>query len=409
MKRSFWIPIVSLGLQALGCSASGSDAPGAGNVTGAAGSPSDNGPSSSGNGGSPSGNGASSAGGVNLAMGGSISLTTGGATGEGQAGAAADTCARDTQKAEQLPADLFILLDQSGSMTIEGNRWDPVTTALKAFIQSPTSSGLGVGLQYFPLGASMTEDPAICLPANYVTPAVPLGPLPNQAMALVASIDAHFFTAAQGTDAAHWGTPTLPAVAGALQYLAGEATKHPERRPFLLLATDGLPSKLCAGNSIAGIGMALAAAAAGTPAIQTFVIGIGKLTTLNDLATAGGTGKPAFIVDGVGTTTQTELTAALGEIRQVALPCEYTIPPPTTGKIDPKQVNVEHATDGGASSTFLKVADAAACRDGESDWYYDNDQAPTKVMMCPAACLALKTGGGSIDIVFGCATKDAPR
>jgi len=50
-------------------------------------------------------------------------------------------------------------------MTLEGNRWDPVTTALKAFIQSPTSSGLGVGLQYFPLGARMTEDPAFaCRP-----------------------------------------------------------------------------------------------------------------------------------------------------------------------------------------------------------------------------------------------------
>src|SRR5260221_537564 len=133
MKRSCWIPIVTLGFQTLGCSASGSDAPGGGNATGSPTAP-------SGNGASSNGSGASSTGGINLAMGGSISLTTGGTTGE--AGGAADTCARDTQKAEQLPADLFILLDQSGSMTLEGNRWDPVTTALKAFIQSPTSSGL---------------------------------------------------------------------------------------------------------------------------------------------------------------------------------------------------------------------------------------------------------------------------
>jgi len=95
---------------------------------------------------------------------------------------------------------------------------------------------------------------------------------------------------------------------------------------------------------------------------------------LNDLATAGGTGKPAFIVDGAGTTTQTSSRPRSAKSGQVALPCEYTIPPPTTGKIDPKQVNVEHATDGAASSTFLKVENAAACRDGESNWYYDDDQ-----------------------------------
>jgi hypothetical protein len=225
----------------------------------------------------------------------------------------------------------------------------------------------------------------------------------------VASIDAHHFTAAEGQDAAHWGTPTLPAVQGALQYLATEAAAHPERRPFLLLATDGLPSKLCTGNSIAGIAMALQTAAAASPPIQTFVVGIGKLDTLTELANAGGTGKPPFVVDGVGTSTQTELIAALNEIRSVALPCEYSIPPPTGGKIDPQQVNVEHSTEGAVSSTFLKVDNAAACRDGESNWYYDDEQAPTKVLMCPAACQALKTGAGTLDIVFGCATQNAPR
>ena len=42
-------------------------------------------------------------------------------------------------------------------------------------------------------------------------------------------------------------------------------------------------------------------------------------------------------------------------------------------------------------------------------WYYDNDAAPTKVMLCPAACdLANTTVGvdkpGRIDVLFGCKT-----
>lgn len=378
---------------ALGCSAGGG---GSGSST------TSNGSSSS------SGSSGPSSGGLNLGTGGSLALNTGGNSG-GSGGGGDDACARDTQKAEQLAADLFILLDQSGSMTLEGNRWDPVTNSLKAFIQSPSSAGVGVGLQYFPLGASKTEDPAICTVANYTTPAVPIGPLPDQAPPLVASIDAHHFTSAQGEDAAHWGTPTLPAVQGALQYLSAQAIAHPERRPFLLLATDGLPSKLCTGNNIAGIAMALAAAAAATPPVPTFIIGIGELASLTELATAGGTGRPPFIVNGTGTGTEAELTKALTEIRQVALPCEYTIPPPTGGKIDPQLVNVEHTASGAAAEVFLKVPGMAACATGEKNWYYDSDTAPTKVLMCPAACDALKTGGGSIDIVFGCATQNAPR
>ncbi|HVY29504.1 MAG TPA: vWA domain-containing protein [Polyangiaceae bacterium] len=373
---------------ALGCSASGTDG---GSTTHPASTAGGSGPSS---------------GGLNLGNAGTLSLSTGGSS---SGGSGDDACGRDTQRAEQLAADLFILLDQSGSMTLEGNRWDPVTGALKAFIQSPSSAGVGVGLQYFPLGAGTTEDPAICRVQNYTTPAVPLGPLPDQAQALVASIDAHHFTSAQGEDAAHWGTPTLPAVQGALQYLTAQAAAHPERRPFLLLATDGLPSKLCTGNNIAGIAMALAGAAAATPPVPTFIIGIGELASLAELATAGGTGKPPFIVNGTGTGTEAELSQALTEIRQVALPCEYTIPPPSGGEIDPQLVNVEHTASGAASEVFLKVADLAACAAGEKDWYYDSDTAPTKVLMCPAACDALKTGGGSIDIVFGCATQNAPR
>jgi hypothetical protein len=72
-------------------------------------------------------------------------------------------------------------------------------------------------------------------------------------------------------------------------------------------------------------------------------------------------------------------------------------------------VNVEHSATGAPGETFRKVANLAACRPGEKNWYYDSDSAPTKVLMCPAACDALKSGGGSIDIVFGCVTQDAPR
>lgn len=356
---------------------------------------------SPGSGGATSGHGASGPSGSTGNTAGTLSLMP---DSGGSAGSAPDMgCASESQEAHAVPTDLLVLLDQSGSMTLEGNRWDPTSTALKAFVANPTFGGLGVGLQYFPLGATKTEDPAICLAQNYTTPDVPIGLLPDNAAPFTKSIDAHHFTAAQGNDAVHWGTPTLPAVQGAIQYLTTYRAANPDRKLYLLLATDGLPSKLCTDNSIDGIAMALAAAAALPQPIQTFVIGIGEIARLNTLAVAGGTGQPAFIVDAVGTTTEAQFSAALEAIRHTALPCEFTIPTPATGRIDPTQVNVEF--DGGAGKqTFPKVSGADACAAADSTWYYDNEALPKQVIMCPTACETLKGGNGRLDIVFGCKT-----
>lgn len=63
-------------------------------------------------------------------------------------------CAAETHSAKQLPLDIFVVLDASGSMNqlAEGTtRWDGVTGALGAFLTDPQSAGIGVGLQTFPI------------------------------------------------------------------------------------------------------------------------------------------------------------------------------------------------------------------------------------------------------------------
>jgi hypothetical protein len=64
-------------------------------------------------------------------------------------------CAAQTQKAEKLPLDMYVMLDSSGSMnalTASGqSKWDAIVAALTTFLRDPSSAGLGVGLQYFPL------------------------------------------------------------------------------------------------------------------------------------------------------------------------------------------------------------------------------------------------------------------
>ncbi|HWZ90400.1 MAG TPA: vWA domain-containing protein [Polyangiaceae bacterium] len=349
------------------------------------------------------GDGAGNGAGPNLVVGsgGTSSISVDG--GNGSAGS--DNCAADSQQAMTLPVSIYVLLDQSGSMTIDGNRWAPVTAALKSFLAGPSLAGVGVGLQYFPLGATMTSDPAICVTANYSTPDVAVQDMPGNDAALAASIDKHFFTAAQGTDPAHWGTPTYPALEGSYAYLRQYLTSNPSRHGVLLLATDGAPSKICPNDTIAQITTLIAAQAAMTPPIQTYVVGIGKVANLDAWATAGGTGHTAFIVDGVGTTTQDDLAKALDEIRTFALPCDFAIPTPEAGTVDPSKVNVQFTPPGQAPTVFPKVDNAAACDATQPTWYYDDPAAPTRVVMCPTACNALHQDNAKIDILFGCTTE----
>lgn len=68
----------------------------------------------------------------------------------------ADSCVSTNVAAEQVPVDMYIMLDRSGSMLNETgagpSKWDATRDALDSFIQDPRSTGLGVGLQYFPIG-----------------------------------------------------------------------------------------------------------------------------------------------------------------------------------------------------------------------------------------------------------------
>jgi hypothetical protein len=312
-------------------------------------------------------------------------------------------CASDTRATEPKQVDLFVMLDQSGSMTLEGNRWGPVTAALKAFVDDPSSAGIGMALNYFPRGM---DDVAKCDVNGYATPEVPMAPIsPAQATAIKQSIDAHNFTTVEARDPGHSGTPTRPALAGATQYMTTWIAAHPTHIGFVLLATDGQPStSMCVPNKIADIATVAQTAASAMPPIVTYVIGIGDLANLSQIAQAGGSGHDAFIVDGTGVTTQQEFLKAMNAIRATSLPCDYAIPPTDAGTIDPMLVNVQY-TPGGTGTPVVvpKAAGAAPC--SGTGWVYDDETRPTRVVMCADTCTTVQQDRmASVKIVFGCQT-----
>ncbi|HEY3594268.1 MAG TPA: hypothetical protein VGL13_10340, partial [Polyangiaceae bacterium] len=410
------------------------------------------------------------------------------------------SCAAESHQGQQLPLDLYIMLDSSGSMletltpTTTTTKWDAVRSALGSFLNDPASAGLGVGIQYFPLvqpNVSEICDPTtqatdcgqfgpcdvlnacnntttvtgcntvadcpvtnprgqclrlglcrvstgfacsfvqgrttlcsgdptdICLPiggncrlrdscdaTRYAMPAVDVAPLPGAAMGLINSLNAHMPTGL---------TPTSGALSGALSHARALATANPMHRVVVVLATDGLPTE-CTPADIPGIGALASAAAAATPSISTFVVGvfspaeaIDAQPNLDALARAGNTG--SAIVVNTGQDVTAAFLAALNAIRTTALACDYDIPQPEAGRLDYGKVNVQFTSGAGQKLTIGYVGAAANCgtNGAAGGWYYDVDPStgtPTRIVVCDATCNGFKADpSGAVKILLGCTTQ----
>jgi hypothetical protein len=376
----------------------------------------------------------------------------------------AETCLAQTETGKLFPLDMYVMLDQSGSMdeTIglfgSVTRFAAATNGLTQFFDNPSSDGIGVGIQFFPLhvtpldqlkqcpsvsdcdsatvclitvtsnycvpscqGASdcpksdcvMDGSQGACYPdscdaADYSKPEVDIAPLPGVKDQILNAMASH------GPSTA---TPTVPALTGALSFAREHAKTHPTRKTIVVLATDGMPTVCPESDSAALVSMTEKAAADGmaaTPAVQTFVIGLvdqlfdfAAVPNLNRWATAGGTGQALIVPpdQDMGA----KFASALDNIRGTALGCEYEIPQNDGGKVDYGKVNVQYTPGGSATETFLYVGDVSQCDPDAGGWYYDTDpsqQDPSRITLCPASCTKVQTPGqnATLNIAMGCKT-----
>ncbi len=133
------------------------------------------------------------------------------------------------------------------------------------------------------------------------------------------------------------------------------------------------------------------------------VIGVGsELSSLNEIATAGGTSQ-AYLVDTGGNVTQTFIDA-LNEIRAMAA-CTFQIPMPDQGQPNYDLINVSlsPASDPTASERIYNVPDETSCG-AQGGWYYDDPAQPQMIQLCPATCAQLQSGDLVVDVLVGCDT-----
>jgi hypothetical protein len=265
----------------------------------------------------------------------------------------APACATSVVTAEKVALDIYVMLDQSGSMddsVTGGTKWTTVTSSLNTFMGQPGLDGVSVGLGYFGMPDS-TGFGDSCNAADYAVPDVEIAPLPQVATQISSSMPQHSPTTA---------TPTSAALQGAIDHAKTWAGAHPGDATVVILATDGDPSE-CQTN-ISQISAIAAAGFNGTPKIPTYVIGVGNsLANLNAIASAGGS-TSAFLVDTGGNVNQ-QFLQAMNDIRHAALGCTYSIPMPTDGSmINYNEVNIIYQPgNGGPPVTLPYVMNKASC------------------------------------------------
>ena len=281
--------------------------------------------------------------------------------------------------------ELVVMLDSSGSMGdgVNGDpaqKWVPVGNGLKAFFADTNSKGLSASLQFFPLSDE-------CNSSAYYFPAVDLTALPEADK---------FGTAISATTPAG-GTPTRPAIIGAIAYAQNLQMMNANARVAIVLVTDGEPDDC--ESSVRNVGLEAAKVASTIP---TYVIGLGDVSSLNEIAQDGMTGAPILVSVSNPTQTATDIQKALEMIRGQQISCSFAIPPPPSGStLSTANVNVNYTSGAGADQTLVYSADCS----NANGWQYDNPDNPTQVNLCATICTTIREDVGSkIDIIFGCKT-----
>lgn len=96
-------------------------------------------------------------------------------------------------------------------------------------------------------------------------------------------------------------------------------------------------------------------------------------------------------------------------VNNAELPCEFAVPlPPEGEEFDPMQVNVEYEDGDGDVLEIGNVFSEQMCNGVTDGWYYDDNDAPTAIILCSQTCMDIQGHiGSSVQVVLGCATVPA--
>jgi hypothetical protein len=290
---------------------------------------------------------------------------------------------------QNVPPDLLIILDKSGSMANDAmdqqcmapcqSKWSSMTDGINMVV-AQTDTTIRWGLKFFSDDDGCGVNPG---------PAVPI------AAGNAAAIGTAIMATMPGGN-----TPTAAAVTSGATYLMGLTDPNPK---YILLATDGEPN--CAaggggggrrggggGNASDAAGAEAAVTMAAAAGIPVFVVGVGNVTsaqmTLDQLATDGGRAQatePLYYP----VSNTADLVAVLTKIGGQIASCTFSL-----GKAPPDPANIAVYAYAGTQSTRL----AQSMTNG---WEYGAGM--TSIELFGPACDAVKAKTTTdVQAVFGC-------
>jgi hypothetical protein len=309
------------------------------------------------------------------------------------------SCAAEVAQTEKAKVDIVFVIDDSGSMTEEMNQ---VKTNVNTFASKIGGSGLDYQVLFIVKRATSPTQTGnvICVPA----------PLGGANCADNPPLFHHINQDVQSTNSLSLILSTYDSTTAALnwkQYLRLDAYK------VFIEVTDDQSAMTSAAFDTALLAKA-PTGMFGTAAARKYIFhtiagwqeGTAALSATK-CASAVNNGSryqelsqlTGGLIDSVCKTDYSGVLTKLASGIVEKLGCELKVPSAATA--DPTTLVVQLTPNGGTGRKLTQVTDASKCATIADAWYYDDNAAPTKILLCPTTCTAAAQDS-KIEALVGC-------
>jgi hypothetical protein len=330
-----------------------------------------------------------------------IGSSSGASGSSGTSGSSGSNCAGTTAETKKAPVDIIFTIDNSGSMDAE-------LTQIKANVNSFAAKIGKSGLDYHVIfivakskNAADNNKFAVCVPA----------PLAGADCADNLPTFAHIPQSVASTNGTALILSTYDSTDAKLswkKHLREEATKV-----FIMITDDR--SSTTAENFDAQLLAKQPAGMFGTAAARKYIyhsiVSWKEGTTPPSSSLCQGAAgestehqKLSLLTKGIiDSVCKTDYSNVLDNISKNVvdrLACDLTLQ--TSGAIDPTKVVVQTTPTGGQPKVLTQVTGADKCASVPDAWHYDNNEKPTKVILCKSTCDAINGTSQKVEAKVGC-------
>ena len=311
-------------------------------------------------------------------------------------------CEAERHETSRHPVDIYFVVDNSGSMSNEIAR---VRENINAFANKVANSGLDY--RVFMISQKGTSSYAVCVPEPLASPNCETNPPRFYAINRTISSTNALVQLLDSYDKMTNGDPFS---------IWRNYTRFDSIKFFIVVTDDN--SSLSAAKFEEQLFAKQPAGMFGTPTNRKYFFnsivgwdGINPPPTTNACQGVYNSGivyqELSLMTDGIIETICREdwssMFDKMAEKIVKTLGCEFQVPQPENSPLVPELVEVQVALNGAAPTTMPRVLDQASCASEPDAFYFDSNDAPTTVKLCPGACSKVSSDPkAEVSVLVGC-------